>query len=223
MVRLLLNLAILILCLARSQSFHSDFRVAKKSRLTYHVVGRTSRMPDRGYKRDCFRCNDDDVTSLPSSPSNIDHFDRCGLAKEWNGLSLSCQMSAHLTEAEKARIYQLFKTNMGEWYKKNWGLEDSEKKKELYHTESHFICVHKITGLTHSKDLKSYGSSASVQEDKGENELVAFAMFRFEWDDEDEPEFPVLFCYEIQICDAHQGKKIGRHVSLKLYNFFLTS
>lgn len=177
-------------------------------------------MPDRGYKQDCSLSNDDNVILLPSPPSSIDHFDRCGLDKEWNGLSFSCQMSAHLTEAEKATIYQLFKTNMEEWYKKNWGLKDSEKKKELYHTESHFICVHKITGLTHSEHLKSCGSSALVQEGEEENELVAFAMFRFEWDDEDEPEFPVLFCYEIQICDAHQGKKIGRHVSLKLNEFF---
>ena len=29
--------------------------------------------------------------------------------------------------------------------------------------------------------------------------VAAFTMFRFEWDDEDEPEYPVLFLYEFQV------------------------
>jgi len=34
-------------------------------------------------------------------------------------------------------------------------------------------------------------------------------MFRFTWDDEDEPEFPVLFCYELQVDEKYRGSGIG--------------
>ena len=179
-------------------------------------------MHDSGYKRDSFTVEKDNTTFSTSPRGYIDHLDICGLQKEWNGLSFSSQMSANLTEAEKVRIYHLFETNMRGWYEKNWGLKESEKKNELYNTESQFICVYKSTSLTGSKDVKSCNSSASVQNDTEGNEMVAFAMFRFEWDDEDEPEFPVLFCYEIQICDEYRGQKIGRHVSLERGKFFIT-
>ena len=175
-------------------------------------------MHDSGFKQKCIP-TDSDNKSATTSRGYIDHLDICGLQKEWNGLSFSSQMPGHLTEAEKVMIYQLFEINMKDWYEKNWGLKEIEKKKELYNTESHFICVHKSSGLPQKKNPESSGSSDSEQEDKEGNELVAFAMYRFEWDDEDEPEFPVLFCYEIQICDAYRGQKIGRHVSLGLVRF----
>lgn len=34
-------------------------------------------------------------------------------------------------------------------------------------------------------------------------------MYRIEWDDEDEPEEPVLYCYELQVCPEYQGKGLG--------------
>ena len=218
MIRSWLHLAILLLLLVNSESLSSNFRVAKNSILTSFVERRIERMHGSGFKRNCIP-TDSDNKSATISAGYIGHLDICGLQKEWNGLSFSSQMSGHLTEAEKDRIYQLFEINMKDWYEKNWGLKEIEKKKELYNTESHFICVHKSTGLTESKVVESFGSSASEQEGIEGNELVAFVMYRFEYDDEDDPEFPVLFCYEIQICDAYRGQKIGRHVSLGLVGF----
>ena len=42
--------------------------------------------------------------------------------------------------------------------------------------------------------------------------IVAFALFRFEWDDEEEPEYPVLYCYELQIRSTFQGRGLGRNL-----------
>ena len=44
------------------------------------------------------------------------------------------------------------------------------------------------------------------------NEVLAFVMFRFEWDDEDEPEYPVLFLYELQVAKSAQRLGLGRYL-----------
>jgi ribosomal protein S18 acetylase RimI-like enzyme len=41
-------------------------------------------------------------------------------------------------------------------------------------------------------------------------------------DDEDEPEYPVLYCYELQISHSYQGKGIGKHI-MELLNQFQKS
>ena len=40
--------------------------------------------------------------------------------------------------------------------------------------------------------------------------IIGFIMFQFSWDDENEPEFPVLYVYELQIVDTYRRKNIGR-------------
>lgn len=35
-------------------------------------------------------------------------------------------------------------------------------------------------------------------------EVAAFVHFQFVWDDEDEPEFPVLYCFELHVSIAYQ-------------------
>lgn len=39
--------------------------------------------------------------------------------------------------------------------------------------------------------------------------LIAFAMFKFEWDDLDFPENPVLYLYELQVVDSWRNQGIG--------------
>lgn len=95
---------------------------------------------------------------------------------------------------------------MKELYEANWGWKEIEKKSELFNGDSRFICVYEAV-----KSEDSDTSDASGM--KVNRDLVAFVMFRFEWDDEDEPEHPVLFCYEIQVSNAHRSQQIGRHVS----------
>lgn len=88
----------------------------------------------------------------------------------------------------KSQVYTLLEENMQEMYiASGWGWEEESKRKELFHASSRFLVV------TDSK-----------------NKVAAFTMFRFEWDDEDEPEYPVLFLYEIQVHEDHRAKSLGR-------------
>ena len=56
-------------------------------------------------------------------------------------------------------------------------------------------------------------------------------MFRFEWDDEEEPEHPVLFCHEFQVEPRYWRKGLGRRLmqlltetarSLRMWKTMLT-
>ncbi len=44
------------------------------------------------------------------------------------------------------------------------------------------------------------------------DEIVAFVMFRFEWDDEEEPEHLVLFCYELQVSSTCHKRGLGKNM-----------
>jgi len=44
--------------------------------------------------------------------------------------------------------------------------------------------------------------------DAKDSKLIGFVHFRFELDDEQK--FPVVYCYEIQIESAYQGKGLGK-------------
>lgn len=44
---------------------------------------------------------------------------------------------------------------------------------------------------------------------KHDADLIAFAMFKIEWDDLDVPEFPVLYLYELQVASSWRNQGIG--------------
>ena len=154
----------------------------------------------------------DETELLSMSKSCLDHVATCGLKADWIEFNMVSKSAADLSSSEKVLIYQLFEDNMKSWYIKNWGLNVNEKKKELFHPDSRFICVYKSAMPGNISSTES--SNSETESPDSNNKLVAFTMFRFEWDDEDEPEHPVLFCYEIQICETCRGQQIGRKVSL---------
>ena len=44
----------------------------------------------------------------------------------------------------------------------------------------------------------------------GDGKVIAFLMFQFTWDDEDEPEYPVVYVYELQVNADYRRHKIGK-------------
>lgn len=152
----------------------------------------------------------DETLLLSASQECHDHLFTCQLPTTLNTsdgkeLQIECKGSKFLTDVEKNSIFRILEENMKTWYEKTWGWKETEKKKEIFNPNSRFLCLY--------ESLESDNAQNDVSSSSGNianRSLIAFAMFRFEWDDEDEPEHPVLFCYEVQIRQDHQGLKIGR-------------
>lgn len=99
----------------------------------------------------------------------------------------------------KQQITDIFLANMKDKYiDAGWTCDTTEKQKELFHRASRFILI-----------TKSLPTSTDVTNIHKE-ELVAYMMFRFTWDDEDEPEYPVLYLYELQVSAAFQRQGWGK-------------
>lgn len=92
----------------------------------------------------------------------------CNLDAEYGGLTLLEGIAMSLTAQQKKTIFEMYSKNMQAFYEDipSWGWDASEKKKDLFRSTSRFLLL--------------------VNPDN-HDEVHAFTMFRFEWDDEDEP------------------------------------
>ena len=98
---------------------------------------------------------------------------------------------------------------MSQYYPKTWGLKKDEKMNEMFHWSSRLFCLYKPSDATNGKFEIQYGRKRRYKQNNeraGAGSLAAFTIFRFEWDDDEEPEYPVLYCYELQAHSAFQGR-----------------
>jgi ribosomal protein S18 acetylase RimI-like enzyme len=148
--------------------------------------------------------DDDDMIELMKRAISIDDhllnngIDSNLIINDNKQYTIKCIKSPSLTPQQKIDVFALFEANMKEMYDKTWGWNKDDKIKELFAPTSTFLII---------------------QDDVNNNKVVAFTMFRFEWDDEEEPEYPVLYCYELQISDECQGKGIGKRLMELLVQF----
>ena len=149
--------------------------------------------------KECHRWSGDAVAILRESNSIVDHLEPLGIVRdiliagsgdrpEKSGLLRCCKTFA-LSKPDRDAIFTLLETNMRSFYEATWGWDMEAKMKEIFDPGAFFLLVHAADGT-----------------------LVAFSMFKFSWDDEEEPEFPVLFCYELQVSALFQGCRIGRRL-----------
>lgn len=102
---------------------------------------------------------------------------------------LSSLISVQLSTSQQKQIFSILKSNVERYYlASDWGWNEETKRKELFHINSKFL----------------------IFEDAIKSTVAGFAMFRAEFDDEDEPEHPVIYVYELQIADSYRGKGLGR-------------
>lgn len=57
---------------------------------------------------------------------------------------------------------------------------------------------------------QSNSNSKNDSDNETESKIIAFVMFQFCWDDDDEPEYPVLYIMEIQVRDTSRGHGWGK-------------
>lgn len=92
------------------------------------------------------------------------------------------------------KMFEMFAENMEPFYRSSsWGWNEKERKKEF------------------NQPLNRYLVASNPVND----ELAGFCMFRFEYDDDEEPEHPVLYLYELQIKSDYRGQGIGCQVRLR--------
>ncbi len=98
--------------------------------------------------------------------------------------------SSQLSINQRSAIFSLLKANMRSIYDScSWGWNDKTKFAELTNMHSRFLLISPV---------------------ESPDEVAAFAMFRFDWDDDDEPEYAVLYVYELQIGNDLRRKGVGR-------------
>jgi ribosomal protein S18 acetylase RimI-like enzyme len=82
----------------------------------------------------------------------------------------------------------------------NWGLNLSKKAKELRHERARFLVITKES---------SYGT-APLSTRQSSAEVIAFSHFRYELDDDEQPKYPVLYVYELQVKQEFQRHSLGK-------------
>lgn len=92
----------------------------------------------------------------------------------------------------RSQLMSLLETNMKTYYDQTWGWDLAEKTTEIFSSDSKFLLLRSATTQT----------------------IAAWVMFKFDWDDLDEPEHPVLFCYELQVEAAFRGLGLGKEVKV---------
>lgn len=124
-------------------------------------------------------------------------------------LSLEYVSSADMSDSLLESCMKLFEENMGELYKRSsWGLDLPAKADELRHRKARFL-------LAFADGEKDEDATTTNNKENGEErvrqggELASFVHFRFCYDDEDEPEYAVLYVYEIHVDAKFQRKGVG--------------
>jgi GNAT superfamily N-acetyltransferase len=110
-----------------------------------------------------------DILELISQPGDL--IDKAG--EEYH---LILKSSEELDQVARTSLLDLFEKNMKGYYEKTWGYNRHVKEKELFAKHAKYLMIQ-------SKN----------------SELAAWTMFKFEFDDLDEPEYPVLFCHELHV------------------------
>ncbi|EDR15621.1 uncharacterized protein LACBIDRAFT_300721 [Laccaria bicolor S238N-H82] len=96
-----------------------------------------------------------------------------------------------LLESERNAIWMIFESNMRAFYtSSSFGWDPRAKWKELFNSLSRFYLA--------------YQAAAS--------ELIGFAMFRFEYEDQES----VLYCYDLQVTRIFQGTGLGKTLMRQL-------
>lgn len=109
--------------------------------------------------------------------------------------ALSYKSSTDLDDSKLQQCLALFESNMADFYRSSsWGLDLKDKKEEFQDKKARFLLI---------------TSKATAGEDE---QLAAFAHFRFCYDDDDEPENVVIYVYEIQVCRSFRRQGLGRRL-----------
>lgn len=124
----------------------------------------------------------------------VDYCKKCGIPSLFSIKGVDYQVVSHTTGSElprsrKEEVFSIFKSNMLEAYQLNWGWDAESKWAEMFSERSHYLMILNPN-----------------------SEIIAFSHFQFVWDDDDDPDIPVLYCFEIQVLQKFQRNGIGKYI-----------
>ena len=90
---------------------------------------------------------------------------------------------------QREQLVDMVEADLKDLYNDAWGWDRPGKIKELFASTSNFMVA---------KD--------------SQGKIVGFIMFRFCYDDNEEPEFPVLYVYELNVAASERGSGLGRRL-----------
>jgi N-alpha-acetyltransferase 40 len=148
--------------------------------------------------------NMDEQERLAAAMDEVDFLNRLGLSKQQEIIDLESCRCEDIPMQEREQMVQMVENDLKDFYNDAWGWDREDKKKELFANVSRFLVARSKTGGT---DIDKVNKNISGKE-KGE--IVGFAMFRFCWDDDNEPEFPILYLYELNVVSSHRGTGLAK-------------
>jgi ribosomal protein S18 acetylase RimI-like enzyme len=135
----------------------------------------------------------DEQEILVAASAVEDHLLDCGLTTDFAHGQYTYTLRSSTAQTVKTQygtvMLDMIEQALKPYYENSWGWNRAEKEKELFHRDSRLLTVNDSEGT-----------------------IVAFAAFRFTWDDEEEPEWPVLYCYELHVSAKCRGLGLGAHL-----------
>lgn len=136
-------------------------------------------------------------------------------------ISCNVLLANELSEDMKKQIFTLFYQNMADLYESSkQGLDATEKREELFDPLSRFVILTTASSSGTDPNLpepvvpsSSSTTTETIESPNSRAILVAFAMFRFDWEETmSDEDVEVLYCYELQIEKSFQSFGLGRRL-----------
>ena len=146
------------------------------------------------------------LSTIKAIPENLPFVLPADVPSSDNGstkkFELEVMSSSALQEDTLQDVLRIFEENMGELYRiSTWGLNLDEKAEELRHRKARYLIV---------------WTKQDKEEEAESRKMAAFVHYRFCFDDDERPDWAVLYIYEIQVADGFQRKGMGQALMLLL-------
>jgi len=133
----------------------------------------------------------DEQLILQTCNEIVCHLTHAGIKKTYGDYIIEgCRSDGIGMELKKIMV-DMVESALKSYYESAWGWSRDDKMKELFTRDAHFIIIRNNTN---------------------DNNIVGFAMYRFLWDDDEEPEFPCLYLMELNILSECRGHGIGKYI-----------